>query len=66
MDVLKDVAKGIAELDELRKQGMRADTDEVSRIMGVLADLASKFYQLIPQKEGDKETVKPMKSTQEL
>jgi len=44
MDVLKEVTKGIAELDELRKQGMRADTNEVSRVMGNLADLASKFY----------------------
>ena len=66
MDVLKEVTKGIAELDELRKQGMRADTNEVSRVMGNLADLASKFYQLIPQKEGENETVKPMKNTQEL
>ena len=48
--ILSKISVHVKQLAELRKQGMRADYDEVMATMREMSDLSSKFYQLIPKK----------------
>lgn len=60
LEVLKDIAKGIAEVDELRKLGMRADIVEFTRIMEHLAKLSSTYFELVPMAEQKDQVIKPI------
>ena len=42
--ILKLIAAQIEKLTELRMKGMRADFDEVMKVMSELSDLSSKYY----------------------
>ena len=59
--ILSKISVHVKQLAELRKQGMRADYDEVMATMREISDLSSKFYQLIPKKQANEFIVKPIK-----
>ena len=58
--ILLQIKAAADELTAQRQLGMRAQYDDVMAIYVKLSDLSSKFYQLIPQKEGEKEVIRPM------
>lgn len=64
--LLYQISEAIKELLELRKAGMKADYDEFTRIMGVLARHSSNFYSLIPMKEKEDAVTRPIKELHEL
>ena len=66
MNVLKDIKTEINALDELRKLGMRADVDEVEKVMSRLAKLSSSFYELVPINEQKTDVTKPISNAMQL
>ena len=49
MEILSDIKKRIDEDTELSKAGWKADIEKLTVVRESIADLSSRFYELIPQ-----------------